>query len=72
MRKALAAIAAVILAFVTALPGQTIDYSKKTLQSERSRCYDALHYLIKLKLDLDRKSFAGAATVTLSSFRNGL
>jgi aminopeptidase N len=72
MRKALAAIAAVILAFVTALPGQTIDYSKKTLQSERSRSYDALHYLIKLKLDLDGKSFAGAATVTLSSFRNGL
>ena len=71
MRKALAAIAAVILAFVTALPGQMIDYSKKTLQSERSRSYDALHYLIKLKLDLERKSFEGATTVTLSSFREG-
>ncbi len=72
MRKALAAIAAVSLAFVTVLPGQTIDYSKKPLQSERSRSFDALHYLIKLRLDLDRKSFEGAATVTLSSFRDGL
>jgi hypothetical protein len=55
MKRTLTAIAVVILAFVTALPGQTTDYSKKTLQSERSRSYDALHYLIKLKLDLDRK-----------------
>jgi len=72
MRRTLTVIAVAILAFVTALPGQTIDYSKKTLQSERSRSYDALHYLIKLTLDLERKSFAGAATVTLSSFRDGL
>ena len=72
MRRTLTVIAVVILAFVTALPGQTIDYSKKPLQSERSRSYDALHYLIKLKLDLDRKSFEGATTVTLSSFRAGL
>jgi len=72
MRRTLTVIAVVILALVTALPGQTIDYSKKTLQSERSRSFDALHYLIKLRLDLDRKSFEGAATVTLSSFRDGL
>ena len=72
MRRTLTVIAVVILALVTALPGQTIDYSKKTLQSERSRSYDALHYLIKLKLDLDRKSFEGTTTVTLSSFRDGL
>jgi aminopeptidase N len=72
MRRTLTVIAVAILAFVTALPGQTIDYSKKTLQSERNRSYDALHYLIKLTLDLERKSFAGAATVTLSSFRDGL
>ena len=72
MRRTLTVIAVVMLALVTALPGQTIDYSKKPLQSERSRSYDALHYLIKLKLDLDRKSFGGEATVTLSSFRDGL
>jgi aminopeptidase N len=72
MRRTLTVIAVVILVFATALPGQTIDYSKKPLQSERSRSYDALHYLIKLKLDLDRKSFEGATTVTLSSFQDSL
>jgi len=72
MRRTLTVIAVVILALVTALPGQTVDYSKKTLQSERSRSYDALHYLVKIALDLDRKSFAGAATVTVSSFVEGL
>ncbi|MCJ7589462.1 MAG: M1 family metallopeptidase [Candidatus Aminicenantes bacterium] len=72
MRRTLTIIAVVILAFVTALPGQTIDYSKKTLQSERGRSYDALHYLVKIALDLDRKSFAGTATVTVSSFIEGL
>ncbi len=72
MRRTFIGIAVVLLALVPALSGQTVDYSQKPLQSERSRSYDALHYLIKLKLDLDRKSFEGAATVTLSSFRDGL
>jgi len=72
MRKMLAGIAASILALALALPGQTADFSKKPLQSERSRSFDALHYLIKIKLDLDRKSFEGTTTVTLSSFRDGL
>lgn len=72
MKRTLTVIAVVILVFVTALPGQTVDYSKKTLQSERGRSYDALRYLIKIRLDLDRKSFEGATTVTLSSFRDGL
>jgi len=51
---------------------QTVDWSKKALQSERSRSYDALHYLIKIKLDLDRKAFEGATTVTVSSLRESL
>jgi aminopeptidase N len=68
MRRTLTVVAAVILALVAALPGQTVDYSKKTLQSERSRSFDALHYLVKIALDLERKSFAGTATVTASSF----
>jgi len=72
MKRAIAVIAAVILAFIPALSGQTADYSKKPLQSERSRSYDALHYLVKIALDLDRKSFAGTATVTVSSFVEGL
>jgi len=72
MRRTLTVIAVVILALVTALPGQTVDYSQKPLQSERSRSYDAIHYLVKIGLDLDRKSFAGTATVTVSSFVEGL
>ena len=66
MRRTFAGIAVAVLALVPALSGQTVDYAKKPLQSERSRSYDALHYLIKLELDLDRKSFDGATTVTLS------
>ena len=56
----------------TAAPAAPIDFSKKTLQSERTRTYDALHYLVKLKVDMDQKSFAGEATVTLTSLRDGL
>jgi len=64
----------VLLILAVSLPsfGQAVDWSKKALQSERSRSYDALHYLIKIKLDLDQKTFEGAATVTVASFREGL
>jgi aminopeptidase N len=64
----------IILTAAVSLPsfGQGVDWSKKTLQSERSRSYDALHYLIKIRLDLDRKAFEGAATVTAGSLREGL
>jgi hypothetical protein len=65
-------LAALILAVVPPFFGQTVDWSKKTLQSERSRSYDALHYLIRINLDLDQKTFLGAATVTVASFREGL
>ena len=53
-------------------PGQAVDWSAKALQQERSRTYDALHYLIKIKLDLDDRSFEGATTVTAASLREGL
>jgi len=45
----------VLLILAVSLPsfGQAADWSKKALQSERSRSYDALHYLIKIQLDLD-------------------
>jgi aminopeptidase N len=72
MRRTFAGIAVALLALVPALSGQAVDYSQKPLQSERSRSFDALHYLVKIALDLDRKSFEGATTVTLSSFRDGL
>jgi len=72
MMKKTTILAGMILALVLAAPAQTIDFSKKALQSERSRSYDALHYLIKIKLDIDRKSFEGQTTVTLSALQDGL
>jgi len=72
MMKKTTMFAGMILAVVLATPAQTIDFSKKALQSERSRSYDALHYRIKLNLNIDGKSFAGETTVTVSSLRDGL
>jgi aminopeptidase N len=51
---------------------QQIDWSRKALQSERSRAYDALHYRIAIRLDLDQKSFEGETTISLTSLRDGL
>jgi aminopeptidase N len=62
----------VLLAAATGAAAQPVDWSKKPLQSERSRAYDALHYRIAIRLDLDEKSFAGHTTVTLTSLRDGL
>jgi len=70
--KNTAIIAILIVAVSLPSSGQTVDWSKKTLQSERSRSYDALHYLVKIDLDLDQKTFEGAATVTVASLREGL
>jgi len=33
---------------------QQVDWSKKALQSERSRAYDAIHYRIAIRLDSTR------------------
>ncbi len=65
---------ALILAVAIGLPaaGQTVDWSAKAVQSERSRTYDALHYLIRIRLDLDGKAFDGSTTVILASLREGL
>jgi hypothetical protein len=52
--------------------GQAVDGTKKTLQSERSRSYDAIQVLIKIQLDLDSRAFDGATTVTRASLREGL
>jgi aminopeptidase N len=65
-------IAGMIAALGLPVSGQNIDFSKKPLQSERSRSYDALHYRIKINLDLDQKSFAGELTMTLSVLQDGL
>ena len=72
MKKASLGLAALLLALALSAPGQAVDFSKKPVQPERTRTYDALHYLIKLKIDLDRKAFEGETTVTLASLRDGL
>lgn len=51
---------------------QRVDWSTKALQAERSRTYDALHYRVAIRLDLERKSFDGEATITLTSLREDL
>jgi aminopeptidase N len=52
--------------------GQTVDWSAKKVQSERERSYDAIHYLIRIRLDLDARAFDASTTVTLASLREGL
>ena len=70
-RKFLCAAALALLSGTTG-SGQQVDWSRKALQSERSRTYDALHYRIAIRLDLDQKSFEGETTVSLTSLRAGL
>jgi len=61
-----------LFALALASPAQTTDWSQKKLQSERSRSFDALHYLIRINLDLERKAFSGVTTITLSSLEKSL
>jgi aminopeptidase N len=67
-------IPALVLFVVLAAPAvaQPIDWSTKHVQSERSRAYDALHYRIVIRLDLDQKSFEGETTVSLASLQAAL
>ena len=69
MRRCVGAVA-LVLAFAAAAAAQQVDWSKKALQSERSRAYDALHYRIAIRLDLDLKSFEGETTVSLTALRD--
>jgi aminopeptidase N len=71
MRRAVLA-AALLIACATTASAQPVDWSTKSLQAERSRAYDALHYRVVIRLDLDRKSFEGEATVSLTSLTEGL
>ena len=69
----LTALAILVVLFLTGgASAQQVDWSKKPRQSERSREYDALHYRIAVRIDLDQKSFDGETTVTLTSLRDGL
>ena len=72
MRRCVAAVALILTLVVSAAAAQQVDWSTKPLQSERSRVYDALHYRIEIRLDLDRKSFEGETTVSLTALRDAL
>lgn len=48
------------------LYGRNIDVYSRTLQTERSREFDAIHYRIKLRFDEDKGMFWGETTITLS------
>jgi aminopeptidase N len=65
-------VAILLLACAGSAAAQQVDWSTKALQSERSRAYDALHYRVAITLNLEQKSFAGEATITLTSLRDGL
>jgi hypothetical protein len=53
------------------LQAEGIDVYTRTLQTERSRTYDAIHYRIKLRFDEDKGMFWGQTTITLRPLRDG-
>lgn len=71
-RCSLRAAVFLVLALSFALSGlaQPVDISKRPRQVERSHDYDALHYRIELRFDLDEKTFSGSNTITLRALRD--
>lgn len=65
-------VATLCLALWTPATAQPVDWSTKPLQSERSRDFDALHYRILLRLDLEQSAFAGETTVSLTALTDNL
>lgn len=53
------------------LYGRNIDVYSRTLQTERSREFDAIHYRIKLRFDEDKGMFWGETMITLSPLSDG-
>lgn len=72
MRRVAGAAVLWLLFLASGAAAQQVDWATKALQSERSRAFDALHYRIAITLDLDQKSFAGQATITLAALTDGL
>ncbi len=61
-----------LFGLVPGASAQAVDWSKKAVQSERSRSFDALHYKITIRLDLDQKSFSGETTISLTALQDRL
>jgi len=51
---------------------QKVDVYSRPIQAERSRDFDAIHYRVSLKVDLDKKILSGENQITLSPLRNNL
>jgi len=54
------------------IAAQAVDVYARPVQAEPSRDFNALHYLIRLKIDIAGKAFEGETTVTLTPLRDGL
>lgn len=52
------------------LSAQKTDIYQRPRQFERSRDYDAKHYRLELTFDLDKKTFWGTNTITLTPLKN--
>jgi aminopeptidase N len=61
-----------LLILTSILFSQRIDFSQKPFNAERSRDYDARHYIIRISLDIPGKSFRGETTVVAASLGDGL
>jgi aminopeptidase N len=67
-------IAAVLLASVllpVLLAGQPAELLQRPRQSERSRCYDAVHYKLQFVFDVGNRTFHGENTITLLPLAGG-
>ena len=45
---------------------QKVDVYNRPVQTERSRDFDAIHYKIRLNVDLEKKTLTGENQITLS------
>lgn len=49
---------------------QKVDVYSRPVQTERSRDFDAIHYRVSLKVNLDKKILSGENQITLSPLRD--
>jgi aminopeptidase N len=62
----------VLLLLSQAAFAQKVDVYSRPVQVERSRDFDALHYRISLRVDMEKKSFEGENRITLVPLNDGL
>ena len=68
--KRFIAILSLLLSLFFVLHAQKVNVTKRPIQYERSRDYDAKHYRIVLTFDLDKKYFEGENQITLTPLRD--